>query len=101
MAFWDSFASIGERLKAFWLCIGDFNFILVQSEKQGGKLVAGSSHFPFKRFIDHFGMVDLGYVMYKFNCTRQLHESIVIEWMCKYEYRTYRESCLSKTNLNA
>jgi exonuclease III len=40
-------------------------------------------------------------VMYKFNCTRQLHESIVIEWMCKCECRTHRKSCLSKTNLNA
>jgi hypothetical protein len=37
-------------------------------------------------------------VMYKFNCTRQLHESIVIEWMCKCECRTHRESCLSKIN---
>jgi hypothetical protein len=24
-------------------------------------------------------------LMYKFNCTRQLHESIVIMWMCKCE----------------
>jgi hypothetical protein len=61
MAFWDSFASIGERHEASWLCIGDFNFILVQSEKQGGRPVAGSSHCPFKRFIDHFSMVDLGF----------------------------------------
>jgi hypothetical protein len=40
-------------------------------------------------------------VLHKFNCTRQLHESIVIEWMCKCECRTHRKSCLSKTNLNA
>jgi hypothetical protein len=32
------------------------------------------------------------------NSTRQLHESIVIEWMCKCECRTHKESCLSKTN---
>jgi hypothetical protein len=37
-------------------------------------------------------------VMYKFNCTRQLHESIVVMWLCKCECRTHRESCLSKTN---
>jgi hypothetical protein len=37
-------------------------------------------------------------VMYKFNCTRQLHESIVIEWMCKCECRTHRESALLKIN---
>jgi hypothetical protein len=24
-------------------------------------------------------------LMYKFNCTRQLHESIVVMWLCKCE----------------
>jgi hypothetical protein len=38
------------------------------------------------------------HVMYKFNCTRQLHESIVVMWLCKCECRTHRESCLSKIN---
>jgi hypothetical protein len=37
-------------------------------------------------------------VMCKFNCTRQLHESIVVMWLCKCECRTHRESALSKTN---
>jgi hypothetical protein len=32
------------------------------------------------------------------NSTRQLHESIVIEWMCKCECRTHRESALLKIN---
>jgi hypothetical protein len=32
------------------------------------------------------------------NSTRQLHESIVVMWLCKCECRTHRESCLSKTN---
>jgi hypothetical protein len=32
------------------------------------------------------------------NSTHQLHESIVIEWMCKCECRTHRESALLKTN---
>jgi hypothetical protein len=32
------------------------------------------------------------------NSTRQLHESIVIEWMCKCECQTHRESALLKIN---
>jgi hypothetical protein len=44
------------------LCIGDFNSILVQSEKQGGRPVASSSQCLFKYFINHFGMIDLRYV---------------------------------------
>jgi hypothetical protein len=34
---------------------------LDQSEKLGGRLVASSSLCPFKGFIDHFGLVDLGF----------------------------------------
>jgi hypothetical protein len=34
---------------------------LDQSEKLGGRPVASSSNCPFKGFIDHFGLVDLGF----------------------------------------
>ena len=71
-AFWDSFASIGESFEASWLCIGDFNSILVQSEKQGRRPVAGASHCPFKRFIDHFGMVDLGFARNPFTWSNNM-----------------------------
>ena len=56
--FWDSFAAIEDGFEASWLCIGDFN----QSEKIGGRPVSSSSNCPFKNFIDHFGMIDVGFV---------------------------------------
>jgi hypothetical protein len=62
LAFWDSFTADGDHFVSSWLCIGDLNFVLDQSEKQGGRLVASSSFCPFKQFIDHFGLVDLGFV---------------------------------------
>ena len=62
MAFWDSFTSIGNLFEASWLCIGDFNSVLDQFEKLGGKPVSSSSHCPFRSFIDLFGMIDLGFV---------------------------------------
>jgi hypothetical protein len=43
------------------LCIGNLNFVLDQSEKLGGRPVASSSLCPLKGFIDHFGLVDLGF----------------------------------------
>jgi hypothetical protein len=61
-AFWDSFASIGEGFEASWLCISDFNSVVDQIEKSGGKPVDRSSHCPFRNFIDHFGMIDVGFV---------------------------------------
>ncbi|XP_059432574.1 uncharacterized protein LOC132165893 [Corylus avellana] len=44
-----------------WLCIGDFNMILSQSEKYGGRPYACSSNDPFHSFLDSFGMIDLGF----------------------------------------
>jgi hypothetical protein len=34
---------------------------LNQSEKKGGRPFASSSNCDFKNFIDHFGMIDVGY----------------------------------------
>jgi hypothetical protein len=53
---------MGEDFVSPWLCIGDFNFVIDQFEKLGGKPVASSSHCPFRNFIDHLGLVDLGFV---------------------------------------
>jgi hypothetical protein len=44
-----------------WSCIGDFNIILSQSEKYGGRPFACSSNAPFRSFLDSFGMIDLGF----------------------------------------
>jgi hypothetical protein len=44
------------------LCIGDFNKILDQSEKTGGRPFACSSNDPFRHFINSHGMVDLGFM---------------------------------------
>jgi hypothetical protein len=60
-AFWDSFTSIGDNFDPSWLCIGDFNAVLFQANKLGGRLVAHFANASFKNFIDHFGMVDLGF----------------------------------------
>ena len=60
--FWDSLLDVGKDYIEPWLCIGDFNMILLQSEKYGGRPYACSSNDPFHSFLDSFGMVDLGLV---------------------------------------
>ena len=60
--FWDSLTSVGENFVSPWLCIGDFNFVLDQSKKLGGRLVARSSSCPFRNFIDQIGLINLGFV---------------------------------------
>jgi exonuclease III len=59
--FWDSLTFVGENFVSPWFYIGDFNFVLDQSEKLGGRLVASSSSCPFRNFIDQNGLIDLGF----------------------------------------
>jgi len=59
--FWDSIAKIGEFYNGAWLCIGDFNIIVDQSEKFGGRPFVCSSADPFRLFINNNEMVDLGF----------------------------------------
>jgi hypothetical protein len=61
VAFWDSLTATGEAFVSPWLCIGDFNFVLDRSEKLGGCPVASFSHYSFRNFIDHHGLVDIGF----------------------------------------
>jgi hypothetical protein len=76
LASWESFTSVGECFVILWLCIGDLNYVLDQSEKLGGRPVTSSSHCPFKHFIDHFGLVDLGFVGNPYSNNRQGSASI-------------------------
>ena len=49
LAFWDSFTTISDNFVSPWMCIGDLNFVLDQSMRQGGRLVASSFSCPFKK----------------------------------------------------
>jgi hypothetical protein len=73
MAFWDSFESVGSLFEAPWLCIGDFNSVLDQSEKLGGKPVSSSSNCPYRLFINLFGMIDLGFAGNPFTWCNNRH----------------------------
>jgi len=59
--FWDNLMEIGANFSRAWLCIGDFNMILGQSEKSGGLPDACSSRDFFHDFLNVFGMIDLGF----------------------------------------
>jgi hypothetical protein len=61
VAFWEAFAAIVDGFEASWLCIGDFNSMLDQIKKRGGRPVDSTSNCPFKKFIDHYGMIDVGF----------------------------------------
>jgi hypothetical protein len=58
--FWDSLLDMRKDYYGPWLCIGDFNMILSQSKKYGGRPYACSSNDVFHSFLDSFSMIDLG-----------------------------------------
>jgi hypothetical protein len=76
--FWNSFMDVGKDHYGPWLCIGDFNMILSQSDKYGGRPYASSSSDAFHGFLDSFGMIDLGFSGNPFTWTnrRQDHHLI-------------------------
>jgi len=51
--------AIGDRFYGPWLCIGDFNMILDQTDKSGGLPYATSSRDFFRSFMNTCGMIDL------------------------------------------
>jgi hypothetical protein len=60
-AFWNSLLDVGLGFKGPWMCIGDFNVVVSQSEKFGGRPYACSSNDTFHGFLNSFGMIDLGF----------------------------------------
>ncbi|KAG8372571.1 hypothetical protein BUALT_Bualt12G0079900 [Buddleja alternifolia] len=59
--FWSLLEAIGNTFGGPWALIGDFNDIVSQSEKKGGRQFTSSSSGGLKGFIDDGGLVDLGF----------------------------------------
>lgn len=59
--FWHNLQVIGNSFAGPWMLMGDFNAILSQQDKRGGRPFASSSTDPFFSFVHSFGLVDLGY----------------------------------------
>ena len=62
-----------------WLCIKDFNMILSQSEKYGGRPYACSSNDAFHGFLDSFGMIDLGFTRNPFTWSNKRWDHLLIK----------------------
>lgn len=65
-AFWDQLTTIGDSFNGAWSLIGDFNTLLSQADKQGGRAVSNSSVGGFQHFINTFGLLDLGFTGHPF-----------------------------------
>lgn len=64
--FWDDLNRIGAIVTEPWLIVGDFNAVLEQKDKKGGRMVASSSYGGFKGMIDDNGLIDFGFIGHPF-----------------------------------
>nr|POE90757.1 hypothetical protein CFP56_27341 [Quercus suber] len=58
---WTLLESLGRSNTLPWLCLGDYNEILSQTEKAGGRLRPARQMDRFRMAISHCGFLDLGY----------------------------------------
>lgn len=59
--FWDELNRLGESIDGPWCVAGDFNAIVDQKEKIGGRPFASGSRCRFRHFIDDQGLMDLSF----------------------------------------
>lgn len=58
---WHLLAFLNNQLHLPWLCLGDFNEILSNSEKQGGAIRSQQQMDGFRKVVDYCAFQDLGY----------------------------------------
>lgn len=63
---WIKLSNLFHDPNAPWCCIGDFNEIRSNSEKEGGRVRSLRSFDDFENFIDEANLIDLGYKGPKF-----------------------------------
>ena len=60
-SFWESLHKANQSFCGPWLYLGDFNALLSQFDKRGGKPFASSSTNGFSNLISYHGLIDLGF----------------------------------------
>lgn len=64
--FWQEMRQLAPNDNQPWVCVGDFNDITRQNEKQGGRYIRASGSQGLQQFMQTMGFVDLGLVGARF-----------------------------------
>lgn len=73
VAFWYQLQQLNQGENLPWVCLGDFNDIMSQTKKQGGRAILSLLSQGLSHFIQSMGFVDLGFVGSKFTwCNKRL-----------------------------
>lgn len=69
--FWDNLTKIGDTFNGAWLVAGDFNAILEQKDKIGGRPISSASSGGFHGMLDTNGLIDLGFYGHAYTWTNK------------------------------
>ncbi|KAG8382693.1 hypothetical protein BUALT_Bualt05G0104000 [Buddleja alternifolia] len=69
----DFLIDVGKSFDGSWLVLGDFNAILTQLEKKGGRQFVSSSSGEFKGFMHEGGLIDLGFEGAGSDCSSSMY----------------------------
>ena len=76
---WNLICNLHRKYTLPWLCVGDFNEILLSHEKLGGALRNESAIRGFREVVDDCGFMDLGYVGKKYTWRGKRGDTMVLE----------------------
>lgn len=63
---WDAIRFLRAQNNLPWLCVGDFNEVLFQSDQIGGNPRSFTQMEDFRDYLDECGLADLGFSSYQY-----------------------------------
>ncbi|KAL0001323.1 hypothetical protein SO802_015104 [Lithocarpus litseifolius] len=75
---WDLLRSLYGQSSLLWLCVGDFNEIVKQSEKLGGRLKSYAQMQIFRDALDECELMDLGFKGFPYTWCKHYRNGVSI-----------------------
>ena len=76
---WNNFKNAASLHDKPWVIVGDFNEVLLEGDKYGGRSISSSRSLLFKECLDYCSMVDMGFVGPRFTWTNKRNFSALVE----------------------
>ncbi|XP_030940291.1 uncharacterized protein LOC115965260 [Quercus lobata] len=70
---WNNLKNVANLHDKPWIIAGDFNEVLVEGDKFGGRSISSNRSLLFKECLDYCSMVDMGFVGPRFTWTNRRH----------------------------
>ena len=76
---WNNLKNAASLHDKPWVIAGDFNEVLLEGDKYGGRSISSSWSLLFKECLDYCSMVDMGFVGPRFTWTNKMNFSALVQ----------------------